>query len=106
VTKLTFIQPDAQAVTVDAQNGISVMQAALRAGVEGIFAECGGNLACATCHVFVQAAGSGVGEPSEPERAMLEYTVTPSRAESRLSCQIAVTAEMEGCVFAIAQEQL
>jgi 2Fe-2S ferredoxin len=106
MAKLTFVQPDTVRMTIDAQNDISVMHAALSAGVSGIVAECGGNLACATCHVYVEEGYSVIPQPSEGEIAMLDFTASVRRPESRLSCQINVTDTLEGCVFVVAPEQL
>lgn len=81
----------------DAKIGHSIMQAATRAGVDGIAADCGGSLTCATCHVMVDEAwASKLPAPSADELSMLEMTAAPREKHSRLSCQIVATAELDG----------
>lgn len=71
----------------------------------GIKAECGGSLACATCHVYVDEAWHGkTGGPGEIEDGMLEATPAPRQATSRLSCQITATAELDGLVLHVPVE--
>ena len=105
MAKITFIQPDGTEQVVDAENGMTVMETAKKNLVEGIEAECGGACACATCHVHVDEAWRAmVGEPSPMEEDMLDfgYDVKP---DSRLSCQIKVTAELEGLVVRTPERQ-
>lgn len=71
---------------LDVRKGQSVMDAAVRANLEGIVAECGGSLICATCHVYVQEGAWPA--PSDDELAMLEFVAAERRAASRLSCQL------------------
>ena len=94
--KITFIDYTGEEKTVEAVCGESVMQTARRLDVPGIDADCGGNCACATCHVFVDAAWMPiVGGRGETEESMLAFApgVTPA---SRLCCQINVTDELDG----------
>lgn len=85
------------AQSVQAKAGLSVMQAAVAAGVKGIAADCGGMLTCATCHVFVDTAWiDRLVPPDEDERSMLDFTAAPREANSRLSCQIALTEALDG----------
>lgn len=96
MTKIIFIDSEGTERAVDATDGDSVMEAAVRNGIPGILAECGGACACATCHVFVHPAFKDeVGEPGEMEAAMLEFAERRSDS-SRLSCQIPVRPELEG----------
>lgn len=95
---LIFRKPDGTDLPVEASVGQSVMESAVMAGVPGIEGECGGCLSCATCHVYAPEGLTGAGDD---EDAMLEETETPRRPESRLSCQIRVTADMDGAVFGI-----
>lgn len=95
---LIFREPDGTELPVQAKVGQSVMESAVMANVPGVEGECGGCLTCATCHVF---APEGLGEPGDDEDAMLEETEVPRRPESRLSCQITVTAEMDGAIFGV-----
>jgi ferredoxin, 2Fe-2S len=96
MTSITFLSPSgATLATVQARNGESVMRAALRAGIEGIEAECGGSLTCATCHVYVREdQASLLPPPSEDELGMLDYAAAERRAGSRLSCQLVASDEL------------
>ena len=101
MTKLTFIAHDGVRYDVDAENGSTVMENAIRNAVPGIEAECGGACACATCHVYVDEAWTAeVGEPEAMEEDMLDfaYDVRPT---SRLSCQIKVRDELDGLVVQV-----
>ncbi|HEY4775124.1 MAG TPA: 2Fe-2S iron-sulfur cluster-binding protein [Xanthobacteraceae bacterium] len=103
--KITFIESSGAARTVDAELGSTVMEAAIKNGIPGIVAECGGACACATCHVYVEAAWwDKVGEPSPMEEDMLDfgYDVRPN---SRLSCQIKVTDALDGLVVRTPERQ-
>ena len=94
--KITYIDASRTGRTVDAEVGSTVMETAIRNNIPGIEAECGGACACATCHVYVDEAWTAeVGEPEAMEEDMLDfaYDVQPN---SRLSCQIKVTDELDG----------
>ena len=104
--KVVFISSGGDQSVVDATAGDSLMIAATQNGVDGIVAECGGNASCATCHVWVRDEFlSLLGEPEEMEEDLLEMAVTERRPGSRLSCQIAVTEEMDGLTVDIPPEQ-
>ena len=91
MAKITNIAADGSRYEVDAENGSTVMENAIRNGVPGIEAECGGACSCATCHVYVDEAWrEKVGPPSEMEEDMLDFAFDV-RPTSRLSCQIRVT---------------
>jgi len=95
--QVTFIEPAGSEQAVDVPEGWTLMQAAVGAGVEGIEAECGGSCACATCHVYVdEAFRNRLPAPAENELAMLANVVAERRPTSRLSCQIKMTATLEG----------
>ena len=103
--KITFIDHGGAARTVDAEVGATVMETAIRNNIPGIEAECGGACACATCHVYVDEAWRAkAGEPSPMEEDMLDfgYDVRPN---SRLSCQIKVTAALDGLVVTTPEKQ-
>jgi 2Fe-2S ferredoxin len=96
--KVIFIEHDGTRHEIEAEVGSSVMEIALRNGVTGIVAECGGSCTCATCLVHVDEAWSKVvGGPSAEEEDMLDlaFEVKPA---SRLSCQIKVTEELDGLI--------
>jgi 2Fe-2S ferredoxin len=103
--KITFIQPDGASLVVEAEPGSTVMEAAKLNSVPGIEAECGGACACATCHIYVDAAwGEKTGKPSEMEEDMLDFAFDV-RPESRLSCQIKVTPSLDGLVVRVPGKQ-
>ena len=83
--------------TVTSKTGRSLMQAAQSGGVDGIAADCGGMLTCATCHVFVREPwASQLPPPGVEEQAMLEFTADLRQPNSRLSCQIQLTEALDG----------
>jgi len=94
--RITFIEPGGLRRVIDAPVGVTLMQAAVQGGVRGILALCGGACACGTCQVYVDAAWLPRLTPCEEmEEGMLECAWEP-RDNSRLSCQIHVTADLEG----------
>jgi 2Fe-2S ferredoxin len=98
VIKITFIDPEGTARTVEAEAGATVMEAAIRNDIPGLVAECGGACACATCHVHVaEQWKDAAGEPSPMEEDMLDFAFDV-RPTSRLSCQIRVTPGLDGLV--------
>lgn len=105
MTKLTIVAHDGMKFEIDADDGSTVMENAIRNSVPGIEAECGGACACATCHVYVDDGWSViVGAPDVMEEDMLDfaYDVRPT---SRLSCQIKVSPELEGLVVYVPERQ-
>jgi ferredoxin, 2Fe-2S len=96
--KITYIEHDGKKRTVDAPVGSTVMENAIKNGIPGIVAECGGACSCATCHVHVDEAWKEkVGPPSPMEEDMLDFAFDV-RPTSRLSCQIKVSDELDGLV--------
>lgn len=96
--KITFIDAQGESRTVEAETGSTVMETAVRNGVPGIEAECGGACACATCHVYVDDAWAGkTGHAESMEEDMLDFAFDV-RPTSRLSCQIRVRDELDGLV--------
>jgi len=94
--KIVFIEHSGTEHVVDAEVGASVMHAATQHGLPGIIADCGGNCACATCHVYVDAAWrTRTGQPSKTELEMLDCALHLGEG-SRLSCQIKMTEELDG----------
>ena len=105
MTKLTFVAHDGTRFDVEAENGSTVMENAIRNGVPGIEAECGGACACATCHVSVDEQWTDeVGEPEAMEEDMLDFAYDV-RPNSRLSCQIKVRPELDGLVVSVPERQ-
>ncbi|CAN5816084.1 2Fe-2S iron-sulfur cluster-binding protein [soil metagenome] len=103
---ITFIQPDGREQGFEAPVGVSVMQAATGADVEGIVAECGGSAICGTCHVYVDAAWAAQLPPPLPtELETLDCVAAERKATSRLSCQIQLTAAMQGLVIRVPDSQ-
>ncbi|MER2606605.1 MAG: 2Fe-2S iron-sulfur cluster-binding protein [Siculibacillus sp.] len=103
--KITFIPYRQEEIIVEAEVGSTVMEAAVRNGVPGIEAECGGACACATCHVYVDEAWAGkVGTPQPMEEDMLDFAweVKPT---SRLSCQMKVSEDLDGLVVHVPERQ-
>ena len=102
---VTYIESNGTRHDVEVEAGLSVMEGAVRNLVPGINADCGGACACATCHVFVDAAWRGrTGEASEMEMAMLEV-VDDRRDSSRLGCQIRISDELDGLVVELPEKQ-
>ncbi|WP_395646787.1 2Fe-2S iron-sulfur cluster-binding protein [Terricaulis sp.] len=103
--KITYIEANGKEHVVDAPVGQTVMEAAVKHAVPGIDADCGGACACATCHVYVDEAWrEKTGEQSGMEQSMLDFA-NDVEANSRLSCQIKVTAELDGLVVRLPKSQ-
>ena len=103
--KITFIDRAGTSRTVEAEVGSTVMEAAIKNGIPGIEAECGGACACATCHVYVEEEWrEKTGEPSPMEEDMLDFGFDV-RANSRLSCQIKVADDLDGLVVRTPERQ-
>ena len=104
--RVTYIAQDGKETALDIAIGTSVMQAAVLNGIDGIVAECGGSCMCATCHVYVREDQLAMTPAMQPdEDAMLEGTASPRRANSRLSCQLTASPEMEGLVVYLPETQ-
>ncbi len=105
MAKITFIDHEGESRTIDAVNGATVMETAIKNSIPGIDAECGGACACATCHVYVDEEWTGVvGEPAPMEEDMLDFAYDV-RPNSRLSCQIKVRDELDGLVVQVPERQ-
>ena len=104
---ITYLSPDGTSTTLEARLGDSVMEVAVKHGVEGIVAECGGACSCATCHVYVDEAFTDrVGGAGDLEDDMLDGAAAERLPNSRLSCQIKMRDELDGLLVRIAPEQL
>lgn len=100
--KATWKLADGREITLDVAAGTSLMEAATARGIPGIIGECGGSMSCATCHVVVDPAWSDrAGPPSAFEEDMLDITEAGRQPTSRLSCQIRMTAELDGIVLSV-----
>ena len=98
MVKITYIDAEGTSRSVEAEDGSTVMENAIRNGIPGIEAECGGACACATCHVYVaEEWREAVGEPEPMEEDMLDFAFDV-RPNSRLSCQIRVRPDLDGLV--------
>jgi 2Fe-2S ferredoxin len=103
--KVTYIEHDGTAHALEVAVGLSVMRGAVDNNVPGIDADCGGECACATCHVFVDEAWlAQTGAPSEQEASMLSFAAT-KQDNSRLSCQITMTEALDGLVVRLPEAQ-
>ena len=105
MAKITYVEHDGREHVVEVKPGLSVMEGAIRNNVPGIDADCGGACACATCHVYVdEAFVDAAGQPSAMEESMLDFAenVQPN---SRLSCQIRVSDELDGLVVRLPESQ-
>jgi 2Fe-2S ferredoxin len=103
--KITFVDSKGGEQVIDVAPGVSLMEAALKNGVSGIEADCGGACSCATCHVFIAPEWMDKIPPKEDmEDAMLEFALD-LRDESRLSCQILLTENLDGLVVDLPASQ-
>jgi 2Fe-2S ferredoxin len=103
--KITYVEFSGAEHAIEVKAGLTVMEGAVKHNVPGIDADCGGACACATCHVYVDAAWTDkVGSPSAMEESMLDFAenVEPN---SRLSCQIKVTDALDGLVVRMPESQ-
>jgi 2Fe-2S ferredoxin len=102
---VTLISHDGQAVSLQGRPGHSLMQEAVSQGITGIIGECGGAAACATCHCYVDEAWvAKLPKPTVNERDLLECVSAP-QPNSRLSCQIKLTDELDGLVVRLPASQ-
>jgi ferredoxin, 2Fe-2S len=103
--KIVFTEPGGGRREINALPGITLMEAARQNGVQGVVAKCGGACMCATCHVYIDPAWLARLEPREEmEEGMLETAWEP-RDNSRLSCQIHITADLDGLRVTVPQCQ-
>jgi len=104
--RITYLQDDGSARTIEVAAGANVMRTAIEGDVPGIVAECGGAAACATCHVYVDARfGARFARPTEIEDDMLENAAAERRPESRLSCQLNLPRGLEELVVRVPATQ-
>lgn len=104
---ITFQSAGGASRSIEAASGVSVMQAAKAAGIDGIVAECGGDMVCASCHVFVAPDFVDRLPPASTAGSdMLDFTSEPRQCNSRLSCQIRVSQAFNGLVLALPRTQV
>tara|TARA_B100001996_G_C18537955_1_gene545739 strand:+ start:137 stop:457 length:321 start_codon:yes stop_codon:yes gene_type:complete len=103
--KIVYKEKSGESKTIDVENGLSVMEGAIQNNVPGIDADCGGSMACATCHVYVQEDWlDKLNKIEDSEQDMLDMAHNPKK-NSRLSCQLIVTDELDGLVVTTPEKQ-
>jgi ferredoxin, 2Fe-2S len=107
MTTITFIHPDGRSERIEGKTGDSVMQLAVAHGIDEIVAECGGNVMCATCHVYVDDRWiDRLPAMTEEQDVLLDGTASDRLPSSRLSCQIKVQPELDGLVLRLPERQV
>ena len=105
MSKITYINSSGNSKTIDVENGLSVMEGAVQNNIPGIDADCGGGMACATCHVYVQDDWyDKLSIKEDGEEDMLDMAFEPKK-NSRLSCQLIVSDELDGMVVTTPSKQ-
>ena len=105
MAKIIYITHDNQTHTIDIQNGLTVMEGAVQNDIPGIDADCGGGMACATCHVYVKEEWfDKLPKKEDGEEDMLDMAFEPNKF-SRLSCQLLVSDELDGLTVSIPSKQ-
>ena len=103
--RVTFVDADGQATELTASEGQSVMSVAVANGIDQILAECGGSCACGTCHCYVDDSWTGkLPAADESEQGMIECLMNPTE-RSRLTCQLKMSAQLDGLVVHLPREQ-
>lgn len=107
MVKIVVSDHESNSKTIEAQSGLSLMESLRNNGIDGITAECGGSLSCATCHVIVDADWlTQVGEISDMEDDMLDCTAAEREQGSRLSCQIELSDALDGLRISLPESQI
>ena len=105
MTKITYIQHNKKSHSIDVANGLSVMEGAIQNNIPGIDADCGGSMACATCHVYVEDKWfDKIPKAEDAENDMIDMAFEPKK-NSRLSCQIIVSDELDGLEVTTPEKQ-
>lgn len=106
MVQIVIVQPSGASFELEVPEGWSLMQAAVKNGIDGIVAECGGSCVCATCHVYVQPERfAELPPPGDDELELLDEVKAERRPGSRLSCQIKSAAELDGLIVTIPERQ-
>ena len=105
MAKIKYIEHNGKSHTIDVANGLSVMEGAIQNNIPGIDADCGGSMACATCHVYVKEEWfDKLPKKEDGEEDMIDMAYEPNKF-SRLSCQLIVSDELEGLVVNLPEKQ-
>ena len=103
--KITYVDYQGNSKTIEVENGLSVMEGAIQNDIPGIDADCGGSMACATCHVYVNDKWfSKISKAEDAENDMIDMAFEPKK-NSRLSCQIIVSDELDGLEVSTPKKQ-
>ena len=103
--KITYIEHSGKSHTIQVQNGLTVMEGAVQNNIPGIDADCGGSMACATCHVYVKEEWfDKLPRKEDGEEDMIDMAYEPNKF-SRLSCQLIASDELEGLVVKLPEKQ-
>ena len=103
--KITYIEHDGKTHTIEVASGLSVMEGAVQNNIPGIDADCGGSMACATCHVYVNEEWfNKLPKKEDGEEDMLDMAFEPKK-NSRLSCQLMVSDQLDGLVVNLPEKQ-
>tara|TARA_B100000029_G_scaffold463089_1_gene496125 strand:+ start:487 stop:807 length:321 start_codon:yes stop_codon:yes gene_type:complete len=103
--KITYIEHSGKSHTIEVANGLSVMEGAIQNNIPGIDADCGGGMACATCHVYVKEEWfDKIPKKEQGEEDMIDMAYEPNPL-SRLSCQLIVSEELDGLIVNLPEKQ-
>ena len=103
--KISYIEHSGKKHTIEVENGLTVMEGAIQNNIPGIDADCGGSMACATCHVYVKEEWfNKLPKKEDGEEDMIDMAYEPSKY-SRLSCQLTVSNDLEGLVVQLPEKQ-
>ena len=103
--KITYIDQKGDSKTIDVENGLTIMEGAVQNNISGIDADCGGSMACATCHVYVEDSWlNKLPKAEDAENDMIDMAYNPKK-NSRLSCQIIVSEELDGLIVTTPEKQ-
>ena len=104
--KITYIEHSGKSHTIEVANGLSVMEGAVQNNIPGIDADCGGSMACATCHVYVKEEWfNKLPKKEDGEEDMLDMAFEPKK-NSRLSCQLMISDQLDGLVVNLPEKQV
>ena len=105
MAKIIYIENNNKSHTIKVENGLTVMEGAVQNNIPGIDADCGGGMACATCHVYVKEEWfNKLPKKEDGEEDMLDMAYEPNKF-SRLSCQLTVSDKLEGMIVNLPEKQ-